>query len=156
MNPEKSIIREDNLRKDHKPRTEVLLVSASVESNCFFLLILLHSTWFYGRKTEPIYVIMNNYSYLKLRTLHYLNVQYNLPVPSFRYTYTSFSKDVVLWLRRCVQTNWITRECALWKFVCTQRCSNKTISFEKQQSIAYIYIYNTFPTLHFNFFFNHF
>ena len=31
-------------------------------------------------------------------------------------------------------------------------CSYKTTSFEKEQSIAYIYILKTFPTLHFNFF----
>ena len=39
------------------------------------------------------------------------------------------------------------------KFVCTHRCSYKTTSFEKEQSIAYIYIFKTFPTLHFNLFF---
>ena len=31
----------------------------------------------------------------------------------------------------------IKRVSALWKFVCTHRCSYKTTSFEKEQSIAY-------------------
>ena len=41
------------------------------------------------------------------------------------------------------------------QFICTHRRSYKTTSFEKEQSIAYIYIFKTFPTLHFNFF-NHY
>ena len=39
----------------------------------------------------------------------------------------------------------------LWYFVCTHRCRYKTTSFEIKQSIAYIYIFKTLPTLHFNF-----
>ena len=34
------------------------------------------------------------------------------------------------------------------QFVCTQRRSYKTKSFEKEPSIAYIYISKTFPTTH--------
>ena len=34
------------------------------------------------------------------------------------------------------------------QFVCTQRRSYKTKPFEKEQSIAYIYISKTFPTTH--------
>ena len=34
---------------------------------------------------------------------------------------------------------WKMRVSALWTFFCTRRCSYKTTSFEKEQSIAYIY-----------------
>ena len=47
---------------------------------------------------------------------------------------------------------WIVLFRKLFMFAHTVRCSYKTTSFEKEQSIAYIYILKTFPTLHFNFF----
>lgn len=37
-----------------------------------------------------------------------------------------FWKDVVLKLQRCVHTNYISRASALWKCVCTIRCSYET------------------------------
>ena len=33
--------------------------------------------------------------------------------------------------------------------ICTHRCSYKSTSFEKEQSIAYIFIFKTFPSTHF-------
>ena len=68
---------------------------------------------------------------------------------------TVFKQWIVLFrkkLRRCVHTNQKTRVSALWKFVCTHRCSYETTSFKKEQSIAYIYILETFPTTHINLF----
>ena len=48
----------------------------------------------------------------------------------------SFSKDIVLSLQRCVQTNFHYALTRVIQFVCTHRRSYKTTSFEKEQSIA--------------------
>ena len=45
--------------------------------------------------------------------------------------------------------NWIMRVSALLKFICTHHCSYENTSFEKEKSFACIYIFKTFPTMHF-------
>ena len=100
-----------------------------------------HTTWSHSNKAvqQAVPLIATHINELKLK----IKIQCRKGFNNVNISNGLFFSE------RCVQTNFHNVLTRVIQFVCTQCRSYKTTSFEKEQSIAYIYILKTFPTLHY-------